>query len=83
MTSALGRHRFAPWGVAGGRDGTHNYVEITYVEITRPDGRKEGRGRRCSAVAVLTNSQAPDARSALCAGVEDATMAEFDRIEAM
>jgi N-methylhydantoinase B len=44
MTSAFGRHRFAPWGVAGGRDGSHNYVEITRPDGS-PDGSKEVYGK--------------------------------------
>jgi len=28
LTVAWGRHRFPPWGVAGGRDGSPNYVEV-------------------------------------------------------
>ena len=28
LTVAWGRHLFPPWGVAGGRDGSPNYVEV-------------------------------------------------------
>ena len=28
LTVAWGRHCFPPWGVAGGRDGSPNYVEV-------------------------------------------------------
>jgi N-methylhydantoinase B len=28
LTVAFGRHRFAPWGVAGGRDGSVNAIEV-------------------------------------------------------
>jgi N-methylhydantoinase B len=40
MTSAFGRHGFPPWGVAGGQDGTRNYIEIV-----RADGGKEVYGK--------------------------------------
>jgi N-methylhydantoinase B len=40
MTSAFGRHRFPPWGVAGGQDGTRNYIEIV-----RADSGKEVYGK--------------------------------------
>jgi len=35
-TASFGRHKFRPWGVAGGRDGSPNYVQVV-----RADGREE------------------------------------------
>ena len=40
LSCAFGRHRFPPWGVDGGQDGTLNYVEIT-----RADGSQEVYGK--------------------------------------
>jgi N-methylhydantoinase B len=36
LTVAWGRHMFPPWGAAGGRDGSPNYVQVV-----RADGRAE------------------------------------------
>ncbi|MBO8142564.1 MAG: hydantoinase B/oxoprolinase family protein [Firmicutes bacterium] len=36
VTASFGRHRFRPWGVQGGRDGSPNYVQVV-----RADGREE------------------------------------------
>ena len=36
LTVAWGRHLFPPWGAAGGRDGSPNYVQVV-----RADGRAE------------------------------------------
>ncbi|MDR5684451.1 MAG: hydantoinase B/oxoprolinase family protein [Armatimonadota bacterium] len=40
LTVAFGRHRFVPWGVAGGRDGSPNYVEVFHT-----DGRRVRFGK--------------------------------------
>ncbi|MGC9530207.1 MAG: hydantoinase B/oxoprolinase family protein [Candidatus Bipolaricaulaceae bacterium] len=40
VTASFGRHRFPPWGLAGGMSGTPNAVEIRTA-----DGRVERRGR--------------------------------------
>jgi N-methylhydantoinase B len=38
LTVGFGRHRFPPWGVSGGHDGSPNYVEVV-----RADGSTTGR----------------------------------------
>jgi N-methylhydantoinase B len=35
LTAAWGRHMFPPWGAAGGRDGSPNYVEVVRDGSTR------------------------------------------------
>jgi N-methylhydantoinase B len=32
LTATFGRHRFPPWGMAGGKDGSHNYVKILHKD---------------------------------------------------
>ncbi|SRR5579875_1203204 len=36
LTVAFGRHRFPPWGVAGGRAGSCNYVEVVPADGSEP-----------------------------------------------
>jgi N-methylhydantoinase B len=36
LTVAFGRHRFPPWGMAGGRDGSCNYVEVVPADGSEP-----------------------------------------------
>jgi len=43
LTVAWGRHRFPPWGTAGGRDGSCNYVEVLSA-----DGRSAQRFGKAS-----------------------------------
>jgi N-methylhydantoinase B len=40
ITATFGRHKFVPWGIAGGRDGSRNAVHIRYA-----DGREEVVGK--------------------------------------
>jgi N-methylhydantoinase B len=40
VTATFGRHKFLPWGMAGGRDGSPNYVEFIHE-----DGRREIAGK--------------------------------------
>lgn len=40
LSCAFGRHRYPPWGVAGGRDGSLNYVKVI-----RRDGAEETYGK--------------------------------------
>jgi N-methylhydantoinase B len=40
ITVGFGRHRFPPWGMHGGRDGSPNYVEVV-----RADGSRERFGK--------------------------------------
>jgi len=47
LTVAWGRHRFPPWGVAGGRDGSPNYVEVL-----RAEGRDAQRFGKASRVPL-------------------------------
>jgi N-methylhydantoinase B len=37
LTTAFGRHRYAPWGTAGGLDGSPNYVEVVKADGTRSE----------------------------------------------
>lgn len=36
VTATFGRHKFLPWGMNGGQDGSRNYVEFIHE-----DGRRE------------------------------------------
>ncbi len=36
LTVGFGRHRFPPWGVAGGREGSVNYVEVVPADGSPP-----------------------------------------------
>ena len=47
LAAAYGRHKFSPWSVAGGKEGSRNYIEVH-----RLDGRKErfGKVARCRVV---------------------------------
>lgn len=40
VTATFGRHKFLPWGLAGGRDGSRNYVEFIHE-----DGRRQIFGK--------------------------------------
>ena len=40
LTVGFGRHRYPPWGVGGGHDGSPNYVEVV-----RGDGARERFGK--------------------------------------
>ena len=40
LTATFGRHKFAPWGMAGGQDGSRNYIKVI-----RNDGREEVFGK--------------------------------------
>ena len=40
MMAGLGRHKFHPWGMSGGHDGSTNYVKVV-----RGDGTEEVHGR--------------------------------------
>jgi N-methylhydantoinase B len=40
VTATFGRHRFPPWGVRGGRDGSRNCIEFLHE-----DGRREVVGK--------------------------------------
>jgi N-methylhydantoinase B len=40
LTTTFGRHRYLPWGIDGGRQGTANYVQILHK-----DGRREVFGK--------------------------------------
>jgi N-methylhydantoinase B len=44
VTATFGRHKFLPWGMNGGQDGSRNYVEFIH-----DDGRREilGKCARC------------------------------------
>ncbi|MGQ0668066.1 MAG: hydantoinase B/oxoprolinase family protein [Actinomycetota bacterium] len=44
LTVGFGRHRFPPWGVAGGRDGSVNYVEVVPADGSPP--RRFGKAAR-------------------------------------
>jgi N-methylhydantoinase B len=37
LTVAWGRHHFPPWGAAGGRGGSPNYVEVLRAGVRRAD----------------------------------------------
>jgi N-methylhydantoinase B len=36
VTATFGRHKYRPWGVDGGRDGSPNYIEITHADGRPP-----------------------------------------------
>jgi N-methylhydantoinase B len=40
VTATFGRHKFLPWGMQGGREGSRNYVELIHA-----DGRTEVVGK--------------------------------------
>jgi N-methylhydantoinase B len=40
VTATFGRHKYMPWGMAGGKDGSRNYVEFIHE-----DGRREIKGK--------------------------------------
>lgn len=40
LTATFGRHKFLPWGMAGGQDGSRNYIKVI-----RRDGREEVFGK--------------------------------------
>jgi N-methylhydantoinase B len=44
LTVGFGRHRFPPWGVDGGREGSVNYVEVVPADGTAP--RRFGKAAR-------------------------------------
>lgn len=44
LTVGFGRHRFPPWGVAGGRAGSVNYVEVVPADGSAP--RRFGKAAR-------------------------------------
>jgi N-methylhydantoinase B len=44
LTVAFGRHRFPPWGMAGGREGSVNYVEVVPADGSSP--RRFGKAAR-------------------------------------
>ena len=59
LTVAWGRHLFPPWGVAGGRDGSPNYVEV--VRAGSRDAQRFGKAsrvplRRGDLVRLVTGS---------------------------
>jgi N-methylhydantoinase B len=43
VTASFGRHKYSPWGIAGGQDGSRNNIEII-----RADGSKEGPFGKCA-----------------------------------
>jgi N-methylhydantoinase B len=48
LTVTFGRHRFLPWGVAGGGHGSPNYVEVFHADGRRAKFGKCARYRlRC------------------------------------
>lgn len=44
LTVGFGRHRFPPWGVDGGREGSTNYVEVVPADGSEP--RRFGKASR-------------------------------------
>lgn len=44
LTVGFGRHRFPPWGVAGGMEGSVNYVEVVPADGSQP--RRFGKAAR-------------------------------------
>jgi N-methylhydantoinase B len=59
LTVAFGRHRFPPWGVAGGRDGSVNAVEVVPVDggpVRRFGKAASHRLRRGDRVRLITGT---------------------------
>ena len=54
LTVAWGRHLFPPWGAAGGRPGSPNYVEVLRDgEPVKPSGPAGGVGSRFGKVSRM------------------------------
>lgn len=52
LTAAFGRHRHPPWGLAGGRDGSPNYVRVR-----GPGGVVRAHGGRLARVALAPGDE--------------------------
>jgi N-methylhydantoinase B len=73
VTATFGRHRFVPWGVSGGHDGSRNYVEFLHE-----DGRRQILGK--CARYVLTKGEVARLHTGTGGGWGDPARRDRDRV---